>query len=203
MQRRSRADISAGPLQTKALFYLIVLGWCRLHSSVQRFMLITIGRVVKPWGVKGEVKIEPLTDFPDRFGKLERVYLASPAGPIECRIKSVRFRGGAPHIIFEGYETPEKARTLAGWLVQIPSDEAIPLPEGSYYWFELIGMEVFTERGERLGVIDDIFRTGSNDVYVVKKGRKEYYIPATQEVIRGVDRRERRMLIHVIDGLLD
>lgn len=167
-------------------------------------MLISVGRVIKPWGVKGEVKIEPLTDFPERFRRLNRVYLTSPSGhTIECRVSSVRYRKGAPYLIFEGYDTPEKARGLTGRLIQIPEQEAMPLPEGSFYWFELVGMEVVTEEGSTLGVIDEVLQTGSNDVYIVKKGRKEYYIPATQEVIRQVDRARRRMVIHVIEGLLD
>lgn len=167
-------------------------------------MLISIGRVVKPWGVKGELRIEPITDFPERFKELDRVFLVSASGgSIECRVKSVRYRAGIPYLAFEGYETPEKARALAGRLIQIPEQEAVPLPEGSYYWFELIDMDVFTEDGKKLGRISDIFRTGSNDVYVVKCGRREYYIPATQEIIRVIDRSEKKMVIHVIEGLLD
>lgn len=167
-------------------------------------MLIIIGRVVKPWGVRGELKIEPITDFPERFKRLQRVFLASASGESrEFRVKSVRYRAGIPYLTFEGYETPEKARALAGRLIQIPEEEAMPLPEGSYYWFELIGMDVFTEDGERLGRVADIFCTGSNDVYVVRHGRREYYIPATQEIIRVIDRARKRMIIHVIDGLLE
>lgn len=166
-------------------------------------MLITIGKAVKPWGVKGEMKIEPMTDFPERFKGLRRVYLVSPAGKeIACEVRSVRYAGDVPFLLFAGYDSPEKAKTLNGWLVKVPEEETVPLPEGAYYWFELIGMEVVSESGEKLGKIVDIFETGSNDVYVMKQGRKETYIPATAEVVKQVDRKEKRMVIHLLDGLM-
>jgi 16S rRNA processing protein RimM len=167
-------------------------------------MLISIGRVLKPHGVKGEIRIEPLTDHPGRFRGLRRVYLTSPRGETkECIIRSVRTVDDSPLLLLEGYDSPERSRGLNGWLVQVPEEEAIPLPEGQYYRFELIGMEVESEAGEMLGRIIDIFPTGSNDVYVMKAGRREVYLPATKEVIRQVDRKAKRMVIHVVDGLLD
>jgi 16S rRNA processing protein RimM len=167
-------------------------------------MLITIGKVVKPFGVKGEMKIEPMTDFPERFKELHRVYLVSPAGKeVSCEVKAVRYAGGAPYLLFAGYDSPEKAKEINGWLIQVPQEEAVPLPEGSYYWFELTGMEVVSETGEKLGTITDVFATGSNDVYVMKRGGKEVYIPATKEVIKQVDRKSKRMVIHLVDGLME
>jgi 16S rRNA processing protein RimM len=167
-------------------------------------MLIIIGRIVKPFGVKGEMKIEPMTDFPERFTGLRSVHLVSPAGKETlCEIQAVRYAGSAPYIRFSGFDTPEKAKALNGWFIKVPEEEAVPLPEGTYYWFELMGMEVVSESGETLGSIVDIFETGSNDVYVVKQGRKEVYVPATREVIKQVDRKEKRMVIHLIDGLIE
>lgn len=165
-------------------------------------MLITIGKAVKPFGVKGEMKVEPMTDFPERFSGLDRVYLVSPSGrEIVCRVTSVRYAQQTPFLIFEGYDSPEKARALNGWFVKLPEEEAIPLPEGTYYWFELIGMEVVSETGEKLGTLVDIFETGSNDVYVLKQGRKEFYLPATREVVRQIDKKAKRMTIRLPDGL--
>jgi 16S rRNA processing protein RimM len=167
-------------------------------------MLITIGKAVKPFGVKGEMKIEPLTDFPERFKDLNRVHLVSPAGKeIVCEVKSVRYAGEMPLLVFNGYDSPEKAKALNGWLVKVPDEEASPLPDGHYYWYELIGMEVCSENGEKLGTIVDIFETGSNDVYVMKRGRKEVYLPATKEVIKQIDRKAKQMVIHLMDGLME
>jgi 16S rRNA processing protein RimM len=167
-------------------------------------MLIIVGRIVKPYGVTGETKIEPMTDFPERFKGLRSVYLVSPTGKeIMCEIQEVRYVGGTPYIRFSGFDTPEKAKALNGWFMKVPAEETVALPEGTYYWFELIGMEVVSESGERFGSIVDIFETGSNDVYVVKHGKKEIYVPATREVVRAVDRKAKRMVIHVMDGLVE
>jgi 16S rRNA processing protein RimM len=167
-------------------------------------MLITIGKVVKPWGVKGELKVEPLTDFLDRFKDLSRVFLVSPAGrEIAYDVISVRYANNVPFLLLAGYNTPEKARILNGWFIKIPREEAVPLSEGSYYWFDIYGMEVFSEQGKKLGKITDIFKTGSNDVYVMTNGNKEIYIPATREVIKQVDKVAKKMVIHLMDGLME
>lgn len=167
-------------------------------------MLITIGKAVKPFGVKGEMKIEPMTDFPERFKDLSRVYLVSPSGKeIVCEVKSVRYAGETPLLVFSGYDSPETAKVLNGWLVKVPEEDVVPLPEGRYYWYELIGMDVLSEGGEKLGAIVDIFETGSNDVYVMKRGRQEVYLPATKEVIKRIDRKARQMVIHLMDGLME
>ena len=167
-------------------------------------MLITIGKVLKPWGVKGELKVEVISDFPERFKDLRRVYLVSPRGKeAACMVKSARAKGGTAFLLLEGYDTPEKAREINNYLIKVPREEAVPLPEGQYYWFELIGMTVLSEEGERLGEISDIFATGSNDVYVMKRGRKEVYLPATKEIVRQIDRKARTMVIHVMEGLME
>ncbi len=167
-------------------------------------MLIAIGKAVKPFGIKGEMKIESLTDFPERFKALRRVYLVSPAGKeLVCEVRSVRYAGGVPYLLFGGYESPETAKALNGWFIKVPEEEAVPLPEGSYYWFELVGMEVLSESGEKLGTIVEVFQTGSNDIYVMKQGRKEVYLPATKEIVKQVDRKAKRMVIHLMDGLMD
>ncbi len=168
-------------------------------------MLITIGKAVRPFGVKGEMKIEPMTDFRERFKTLRRVYLVSPKGrEIACEVLSVRYdAGGSPYLLFRGYDSPEKAKELNSWFLQIPEEETVPLPEDTYYRFELIGMEVVSESGEKLGTISDVFETGSNDVYVMKSGRKETYIPATKEVVKQIDRKAKRMVIHLMDGLME
>jgi 16S rRNA processing protein RimM len=169
-----------------------------------RTMLITIGKTIKPFGVKGEMKIEPMTDFPERFKDLNRVHLVSPAGKeIVCDIVSVRYAGESPLLVFSGFDSPEKARVLNGWFIKVPEESAVPLPDGQYYWYELIGMEVLSEGGEKLGAIVDIFETGSNDVYVMKRGRQEVYLPATKEVIKRIDKKARQMVIHLVDGLME
>lgn len=167
-------------------------------------MLITIGKVVKPWGLKGEMKIEPMTDFPERFKDLGRVYLVPSSGDeIACQVTTVRYANGVPYLTFSGYDTPEEAKTLNGYLIKVPREETVALPEGSYYWFEIIGMDVYSEEGEKLGTVSDIFETGSNDIYVMKRGKKEIYLPATREVVKQIDKEAKKMVIHLLDGLME
>ncbi|HUL00891.1 MAG TPA: ribosome maturation factor RimM [Nitrospirota bacterium] len=167
-------------------------------------MLITIGKVIRPWGIKGELKIEPLTDFLDRFKNVGRVFLVSPSGKeLTCDVISVRYANKIPYLVFDGYNSPEQAKVFNGWFVKVPREEVVPLPEGSYYRFELYGMEVFSEEGMKLGTITDIFATGSNDVYVMTNDDKETYIPATREVIKKVDKAAKKIVIHLIDGMME
>ncbi|MBI5379769.1 MAG: 16S rRNA processing protein RimM, partial [Nitrospirae bacterium] len=103
---------------------------------------------------------------------------------------------------FAGCETSEAARSLVGGVIQIPDSEIPPLPEGQFYHFELLGLKVYTVEGAYLGEVTEIFPTGSNDVYVVRDGPRETLIPAIRNVIRVIDLRGKRMVIHPLPGLL-
>jgi 16S rRNA processing protein RimM len=166
--------------------------------------LITIGRIVKVVGLKGEVKVLPFTRDPKRFGRLLSVYIVSPEGKERrSRIKGVRYGKGGVILSLEGYHTPEEASGLLNYLIKIPKRDLEPLPEGEYYIFELLGIEVFTDEGVSIGKLTDILSTGSNDVYVVRKGTNEYLIPAIREVVKEIDVERRKMVIHPMEGLLD
>lgn len=166
--------------------------------------LITIGKIVKVWGIKGEVKVFPLTHNPERFKKLHSVFIVSPKGEeYEKRIRRVRFERGGIILSLEGFDTPEESAGLLNHLIKIPEKDLVPLPQGEYYIFQLIGLRVSTEEGKVIGILTDVFSTGSNDVYVVKRGEKEYLIPAIKDVIKEIDIKGKRMVIHPIEGLLD
>ena len=138
---------------------------------------IAIGKIVKPVGLRGEVKVLPWTDFPDRFAKLRRVFVRKE-GESESELEIVRTRGhgGAVLIQFAGIATPEAADRLRDGELLIPKQEAMPLPEGTYYTFELIGMEVVTEDGEHVGRLSDVWRMPAHDVYVVEREGKEILV---------------------------
>ncbi len=125
---------------------------------------VKIGKIIAPHGVKGEFRIIPLTDFPDRFKTLTDAFLADGRPVI---VESAR-----PHKQFfllklKGFDTPEAVAPLCNMTLEVDRDAVAPLPPGHYYVFDLVGMHVFTETGEALGVISDVLETGSNDVYVV------------------------------------
>lgn len=166
--------------------------------------LISIGEIVKPVGLHGEVKVFPLTDFPDRFNNMRDVIVRTKEGrTYQYQIEKARFRHPAVYIYFAGVTSLEEARTLVGGLIQAPEEERVPLPEGSYYQYELEGLDVYLEEGRYLGKVADIIQTGSNDVYVVRWEGKEFLIPALKSVVRNISLSERRMIIHPIEGLLD
>lgn len=165
---------------------------------------VVIGRIVKPHGIRGEVKVYPLTDVPDRFEQLEEVWLNLPGtGLTGMVVEGCRYQGEMVILALENVETRDQAAALAGLELFIPSEDSPALPEGVYYWHQIIGMEVRTDLGRILGTIVEIMETGSNDVYVVKDGPREYLVPAIPHVIGEVDVHGKRMTIHPIPGMLD
>jgi len=164
--------------------------------------LIRVGRIVGSRGNRGEVKVELLTDFPDRFRDLQWVYLIDPRDKLESlKIERVWFHKNFIIIKFEGVESISEAEILRGRFLAVKREEAVKLPEGSYYLYEVMGLDVFTEDGEYLGKVQEIWKTGSNDVYVVKDGEEELLLPAIREVVRKIDLTEKKMVVHLLEGL--
>lgn len=165
---------------------------------------ITIGTIIKPIGLRGEVKISPLTDFPERFAELQEVIVQAKGGEKHrCRVERVRYGPPFVYITFSGFSSLESVVFLIGGSIQIPAAERVSLPEGSYYHFEIEGLAVYLEGGAFLGRVDRIFQTGSNDVYVVKEGDREYLIPALSSVVKEISLAENRMTIRPMEGLLE
>ncbi|HID86899.1 MAG TPA: 16S rRNA processing protein RimM, partial [Anaerolineae bacterium] len=137
---------------------------------------LVIGRVLAPWGVRGEVKIKILTDWPDRFALLERVYLGEDLRPYV--LERFRLQKGNAIVKLGGCESREAVERLRGQFVQIPVEEAMPLGEDEYYEYQIIGLDVWTKEGEYLGRVREVIYTGANDVYVVRDEGREVLIPA-------------------------
>lgn len=161
---------------------------------------LVIGRILTPHGIKGEVATQVLTDFPDRFGLLQTVYLGDELDP--AVIESHRFNNKRAILKLAGYDDRDQAQTLRGKVVHIPLEEAMPLDEDEYYVYEMVGLEVWTTEGEFLGSVDEILFTGANDVYVVRNGDREVLIPAISDVVKNVDIIERRVTVQMMQGLL-
>jgi len=160
---------------------------------------LVIGRVLGPHGVKGEVQVEILTDFPERFDLLQRVYLGEELDAVA--VEGCRTRGGKALLRLEGCDSRDEARKLCGQLVQVPVDEAVPLGEDEYYLHEIEGLEARTTEGEYLGHVVEVIETGSNDVYVVRNGRQEILIPALSDVVIKVDLEAGRIEVRLPEGL--
>ncbi|MCS7179492.1 MAG: ribosome maturation factor RimM [Anaerolineae bacterium] len=162
---------------------------------------MTVGRILRPHGVRGEVRMEILTGYPERLSLHRVFYLGPQAQPYP--VESIRFHQGAALIKLAGCDNRNAAETLRGLLVQIPLEDAVPLEEGEYYYFQVVGLEVFTEAGECLGRVMEVIETGANDVYVVQGPRGEVLIPAVEDVVRELDLTARRMVIFPMPGLLE
>lgn len=160
---------------------------------------LIIGRILAPRGLRGEVKVEILTDFPDRFALLDTVYLGEEHTPYT--LEQVRRQKQLVLLKFAGLDTREAVEELRGLYVQIPIAQAMPLGPGEYYEHQILGLEVWTEQGRFLGRISEILVTGSNDVYVVSDGGKELLLPALRDVVREVDLGQGRMLVRLLEGL--
>jgi 16S rRNA processing protein RimM len=165
--------------------------------------LLSIGKILKPQGIRGEVKILPLTDFPQRFNLLSEVKVQTPDQQIRVlTIEKVRYYKNSIYLKFRGYTSIDQIKSFVGGFLQIDRAEAINPPEGSFLYCDIIGLSVRTETGQELGIVTDIVSTGSNDVYVVESKDKEHLIPATTEIIKKIDLNEKILLIDPIEGFL-
>ena len=159
---------------------------------------VAIGRIGAPWGVRGAVRVLPLTDRRRQLAAGRTVNVAGERRTIE----SARWQKGLVYLHLSGIEDREAAAELRGRLLAIAESELEPLPEGQYYRFQLIGLAVISTDGEELGRVTEVLSTGANDVYVVSGDRGELLLPATDEVVREIDLEGSRMLIEALPGLL-
>lgn len=165
---------------------------------------ITIGEIVNTQGNRGEVRVLPLTDFPDRFNNLKELFILKGTERLVYHISTVRSHKRFVVIKFAEVKDMNDGEKLKGCLIQITMDMLEPLPEGHYYIFQLIGLEVFETSGELLGRLDNVLKTGANDVYVIKPpSGKDILIPALKTVVKEIDIEANRMLVELPEGLLD
>jgi 16S rRNA processing protein RimM len=172
-----------------------------LDSSSTEPRFLVIGRVIKPHGVLGEVRVEIITELPERFTWLKTIYVGE-ASPQPVGVESVRFHKDFALIKFEGCDSREAAVELRNQLLLVPEDEAIPLEEGEYYLYQLEGLEVYTDEGEHLGQLVEVVETKANNVFVIHGPRGEVLLPDTEEVVLDIDFENGRMEVHLLPGLV-
>ncbi len=164
--------------------------------------MVVIGKILTSWGVRGEAKVLPLTFSNERFGQLQEVKIRVGEGYRVLTIEHYREAGRFVIIKFKEFATAEEVKQYSGKELLIPEELSPPLPEGVYYHYQILGLEVYTDEGEFLGKITNIIETGGNDVYVVS-GHKEILVPAIEEVVKKIDLEAKRMIIHPMKGMLD
>ena len=200
---------------------------------------LIVGQVVAPFGVKGTLKVNILTEFPERFRKLDTILLAPftfiepgaapraaldpatvrgsvalpvrvvdgqieaikpPSAPTPYNIESTQVHKGQFLLKLEGVDGPDEAEALRGCWLLVPREGAKKLPRGSYYIYQIVGLDVYTEAGEHIGKVDDVIVAAANDVYVVKgpgvqEPSGELLVPAIKAVVKRMEMKRGRMVI--------
>ena len=164
--------------------------------------LFPIGRVVKPHGVKGKVKVEYYGQDLQELSLYREIFIEDERGRPEA-YEVLEALAQPPRFILQlkGIEKIEEAESLAGKEIFVKREALLELEEGEYYWVDILGVEVETREGKRIGKVKEIFPTGANDVYVVEGKRGEILLPATEEVIQSIDIKKRVMKVVRKEGL--
>ncbi|MHB2150923.1 ribosome maturation factor RimM [Calditrichota bacterium LG25] len=166
--------------------------------------MFVVGKVLKPQGINGSVKVEIITSFPEHFMDLKKVYVQKENKKQAYSIEQVRLSNRFVFIKFAEVNSIEEAETLRNQYLYITGDELMPLGEDEYYIHDLLGLKVFDEAGTYLGVIKDVLTYTANDVYVLHtEDGREVLLPAIKSVVKKVDVQAGVMTIHLMEGLFD
>ena len=164
---------------------------------------LEIGQIVNTFGVKGMVKVNPFTDDTTRFDKLKKVYICKKASMEEVEIEEVKYHKNMVLLKIKGINDMNQAEKCKGLYLKIHRKDAIKLPKDTYFIADLLGLEVYTDEGVLLGKVDDIYNTGSNDIYVVKDDLgKQILLPGTKEVLKEISLEKEKIVVHLIKGLI-
>lgn len=164
---------------------------------------IEIGQIVNTNGLKGVVKVNPFTDDIGKFEDLKYVYIQLKNELKKIKIEQVRYNKNQVLLKLEGIDSIEEAEKYRNFYLKTEKESQEDLGEDTYYIVDLIGLDVYSDKNEYLGKIEDVFPTGSNDVYVVKDNLgKQILIPAIADVVKEVDLKNKKMIINLIPGLI-
>lgn len=162
-----------------------------------------VGQIVNTFGVKGMLKVKPFTDDANRFEELKKVYICNKEKLEEVEIEEVKYHKDMVLLKVKGIEDMNEAEKVKGLYLKIDRKNAKKLPKDTYFIADLLGLEVYSDTGELLGKVDDIFRTGANDVYVVKnENGKQLLLPGIPDVIKEIDLEKEKIIVHLLKGLI-
>lgn len=164
---------------------------------------LRVGVISSTHGVKGEVKVYPTTDDPNRFKDLKNLILDTGKEMLPLEIEGVKFFKQMVILKFKGIDNINDIEKYRGRDLLITRDQAVKLEEDEYFIFDLIDSEVFTEDGSKLGILTEILTTAANDVYVIKTEEgKEVLLPSIKECILNVNTEEKKITVHLMKGLI-
>jgi 16S rRNA processing protein RimM len=175
------------------------MGGQRVAAGREPPEFLVVGRVAGPFGVRGEVKVLLDTDFPELVLRATHLFLGDP--PVRYPVVQARMQRGMAVLKLLGCEDRAAAEALRGLEVQVRREEAPACGEGEYYYYELIGLQVWSTEGEWLGEVTDVWPTGSNEVLVVRGKGKEWLLPAVEPIVRRVDLEAGRIEVLLLEGL--
>lgn len=165
---------------------------------------LKVGVITTTHGIRGEVKVFPTTDEPERFRDIKRLFLQTKNERMELEVAGVKFFKQMVILKFKEFDSINDVEKYKGCELYVSRDQAVPLEENEYYIADLIGMEVRLEDGNLLGTLKDVLETGANDVYCVEtKNYGEVLIPAIKQCIIKVEVEEGRMTVRLLPGLID
>jgi 16S rRNA processing protein RimM len=165
--------------------------------------LVAVGRIIRPQGRRGEVRVEPLTDSPERLAELRECWLVPPAAGERYEVEAVWFQGPVPVVKLAGSASMTDAEALVGRLVTIPRASVRPLPPDRYYTFDLVGCVVETPEGMSLGTITEVVAGPEHDYWTVRRGDRAWSLPAVTALVERVDLAARRVVARPPEGLVE
>ena len=157
---------------------------------------IQIGKIVKPQGIRGEVKILPMTDHLERFLELKEVFLEQKGEKVPTKVMGARIGADAAYLFLERVYDRNAAESLRGCALFVDREHAAELPEGRYFIVDLLGAEVFSKEGRRIGVLKEVLQPGANDVFVVRTEDSEMLIPVVDAFVDTIDVQNKRVTVN-------
>ena len=164
---------------------------------------IKVGRIINTHGIRGELKVFPLTDNLDRFDDLKIVYIGNNKEKVE--IEQVKYHKGLAIIKLKEFDNINQVLKFKDDFLYIDVEDKVELPEDHYFIFDIVDCNVYDTKGRKIGVVTDVLQYTSNDVYVVKdkEKNKEYLIPAVKEFVVDIDVENKKIIIDPIEGMIE
>ncbi|MBC8557332.1 ribosome maturation factor RimM [Jutongia hominis] len=162
-----------------------------------------VGVIANTHGIRGEVKIFPTTDDVKRFDYLKEAYIDAGKEKIKVEVSNVRYFKNLVIVKFKGIDNINDIERYKGKDLLVTRENALPLEEGEYYLADIIGANVYTEDGNLFGSLEDVIETGANLVYSVQHEGKEVLLPVIDDCVKEVNVEEKKVIVHIMKGLLD
>lgn len=165
---------------------------------------LEVGKIINTHGLRGDVKIVTWTDYPEDFEEIEKVYIKRKTGDEVLNITNVKYQKNNIIVKFKEIADINEAEKYKNLVVYADREDLPELEEGAHYIADLIGLTVVDEEGEVIGELVDVFNTGANDIYDVKRsGKKNLLLPVIDEVVKDIDLESKKITVHVMEGLDD